>query len=199
MLAHAFGHVAFSELGDLDQTLAAGGAQCIRGYQHGVVEAAVGGAGQRAGAIHRRNAQTCAGQLDFDLLDACVHGLGHAYMYVTGHDVTRSLKRCSGRLPDALQASRCRDGVMMENSMKYLELGARGFRSKAPAACDGLRIGRDLLQACYNQIGEVGMFFFRHRLSQVAPVCRSIASPLGRTACLQGAQAELEVAQSRAR
>lgn len=182
-LAHELAHVVVTRVREVQRALALGGTQCSDGYQHGVVEAASADAGPR----------TCARRRTAELRDACDHALGHRYLMRTGHDVHRALRLCREHLHDHA-IERCFDGVLMENSMQFVRLGAALYGLHAPHACDGLRLQGMLRFTCYAEIGEVGMFVFRHRLDPVRRVCARVRNAYGRRACLRGAREELELA-----
>jgi hypothetical protein len=186
-LAHELAHVVVARVRRVDRALALGGSQCSDGYQHGVIEAAV-----RLAA----GPGTCARRPSADLRDACHHALGHRYLIETRYDVRAALARCRTALRGTA-AERCSDGVMMENSMQYMRLGTGLYALHAPHACDGLDLHGRLRETCYEEIGEVAMFVFRHRLSGARRVCARIADAYGRRACNAGARAELELSRSR--
>jgi hypothetical protein len=185
-LAHELAHVVVARVKSVDRALGLGGTQCSDGYQHGVVEAAAG-----LGATPR----TCARRPSEELRDACFHALGHRYMYEAAHDVSRALGLCRSRIRRG-GVDRCADGVLMENSMQFMRLGGSLYALHAPHACDGLRLREQLRFTCYAEIGEVGMFVYRHRLARVRPVCARVGTRYGRRACLQGARDELELARA---
>jgi hypothetical protein len=185
-LAHELAHVVVARVRRVDRALALGGSQCSDGYQHGVVEAAAGvGAGP----------STCARRRSEELRDACHHALGHRYLIATRYDVRAALARCRERLRGE-PAERCTDGVMMQNSMQFMRLGAALYALHAPHACDGLHLHGRLRATCYEEIGEVAMFVFRHRLPGARRVCARVATAYGRRACNAGARAELELSRS---
>ena len=131
-LAHELAHVVVTRVREVQRALALGGTQCSDGYQHGVVEAVSADAGPR----------TCARRRTAELRDACDHALGHRYLMRTGHDVHRALRLCREHLHDHA-IERCFDGVLMENSMQFVRLGAALYGLHAPHACDGLRLHGD--------------------------------------------------------
>jgi hypothetical protein len=185
-LAHELAHVVVARVRSVDRALGLGGSQCSDGYQHGVVEAATGvGAGPA----------TCARRRSEELRDACHHALGHRYLIETRYDVRAALERCRARLRGQ-SAERCSDGVLMQNSMQFMRLGTALYTLHAPHACDGLHLSGRLQLTCYEEIGEVAMFVFRHRLSGARRVCARVVSAYGRRGCNAGARAELELTRS---
>jgi hypothetical protein len=197
ILAHAFGHIAFTAIGRFDRALAAGGNQCTNGYQHGVVEAAISGAGTKVGQIKFGTVRTCFERPDADAVDACMHGLGHGYMYETNDNVERSLARCHAEIGDSGYAQRCADGVLMENSMQFMLRGENRFRKAVPRACSKLRLPLAELKGCYGEIGEVSMFVFGHELEKALAVCAQVGRKGARGWCEAGARSELELVQSK--
>jgi hypothetical protein len=185
-LAHDLAHAVVARVHRVDRALGLGGTQCSDGYQHGVMEAAAGVGG---------GPSTCARRRSEELRDACHHALGHRYLIQALYDVRAALARCAARLRGQ-PAERCADGVMMENSMQFMRLGTALYTLHAPHACDGLHLRAGLQQTCYEEIGEVAMFVFRHRLSGARRVCARVASAYGRRACNAGAVAELELSRS---
>lgn len=187
-LAHDFGHVGFEVQGGLTAAMRAGDASCLNGYYHGVVEAAV----HHASSGGKLNiAEMCTGLRDDGLAyDACVHGLGHGLMHVSG-DVMQARQTCAS-LRDGYAHQRCVDGVFMENSMRYLDLDDAHYRAVAPRACDGLSLPSAELDSCNSEIGEIAMFYYRHDLNAAIEICRAIGNSPNAAACERGAREELE-------
>lgn len=201
MLAHHLGHLAYPAHGDVARAIRAGDKRCGNGYYHGVVEAALHPS-NAAGHSHSPAdpASLCVGlKGDEAAYDGCVHGLGHGFMHASGHDVYESLKNC-GRLPAAYEQHRCEGGVFMENAMRYLDLDDESYLREAPRACDGLVLAGNRSHLCANQVGEIAMFYFRHRLDRALALCEAMANPTARAACRQGAEEEgASIAQERAK
>jgi len=191
-LAHDFGHIGFEASGNLAAAIRAGDADCLNGYYHGVVEAAVH---HEASQGTLEIAGTCAElRGDGPAYDACVHGLGHGLMHISGDDVMQSLLTCA-TLPDDYARQRCVDGVYMENSMRYLDLDDAHYRTSAPRACDGLALPPAERDACIGQIGEIAMFYYRHDLKAALAICRAIGNGPAGAACELGARGELETSK----
>jgi hypothetical protein len=190
-LAHVFGQVAFEVSGRLPIALREGSADCLNGYYHGVVEAAVQ---QAAMEGKLQIAELCKGaRPGGPAYDACVHGLGHGLMRVY-NNVLRSRQEC-GKLANDYARDRCIGGVYMQNSMQYLNLNDAGYRAAAPHACDGLALPPDDLAQCFGQIGEIAMFYYRHDLPAALEICRAVGSGGDAAACERGAREELETSQ----
>lgn len=191
LLAHDFGHVGFEVQGSLATAMRAGDASCLNGYYHGVVE----------GALHRAAskgkieiAEMCKDLRGDNLAyDACDHGLGHGLMHVTG-DVMKSRQYCT-TLPGNYDRQRCVDGVLMENSMRYLDLDDAHYRQSAPRACAGLSLSHAELDSCDEEIGEIALFHYKHDLNAAFEICQAIGNISDDAACERGAREELVTSQ----
>lgn len=191
-LAHDFGHVGFEVQGSLAAAIRAGDAGCLNGYYHGVVEAAVHHAASQGPLEIAGMCTELRG--DGPAYDACVHGLGHGLMHVSGDDVMESRQKCA-TLPDDYARQRCVGGVYMENSMRYLDLDDARYRAWAPHACDGLALPPAERDACIGQIGEIAMFYYRHDLMAALGICRAVGGGPDTSACERGARGELETSK----
>jgi hypothetical protein len=191
-LAHDFGHIGFDVSGNLAAAIRAGDADCLNGYYHGVVEAAV----MQNASEGRLDIAGMCDELrdDGTAYDACVHGLGHGLMHVSGDDVMQSRRTCA-TLPDQYARQRCVDGVYMENSMRYLHLDDTHYRASAPRACDGLALPPVERETCNGQIGEIAMFYYRHDLEAALGICRAIGIQTDESSCEHGARGELETSK----
>lgn len=117
---HYLGREAYGKEGSVQATYPSCTEACWGGCYHGVIEAHLALMGLILGVddakIIDEVIQTCGAAHEYAVpLEhaECLHGLGHALMYITGEDLFRSLEFC-----DALgeQASICYGGVFMENS-----------------------------------------------------------------------------------
>ena len=189
--AHDFGHVGFEVQENLTTAMRAGDASCLNGYYHGVVEAALHHAASQ-GKLDI--ADMCMDLRGDDLAyDACDHGLGHGLMHVSG-DVMQSRQECSSLRGD-YDRQRCVDGVLMENSMRYLDLDDAHYRESAPRACAGLSLSTTELESCDEEIGEIAMFHYRHDLNAAFEICRAVGNSSDDAACELGARKELETSR----
>ncbi len=198
IFAHHFGHAAFhyEYRHDLTRTFLLGEGVCSNGYYHGVVESAIGGDKTPGPHDHVLPdvdlAHLCDGLLtDPQRYDACVHGVGHGLMYKHDHDITESLEHCQ-ELLTAQARHRCDGGVFMQNAMNYLELEEAAYEQAAPLACEGLSLTATHFSLCYLNIGEIGMFYYKHDLARTQQLCDRISNAAGRAECHQGAKDEAE-------
>jgi len=191
LLAHDFGHVGFEVQGSFATAMRAGDTSCLNGYYHGVVEAAL----HHAASKGRLDIADMCKDLRGDSLayDACDHGLGHGLMHVYG-DVMKSRQDCTS-LRSSYDRQRCVDGVLMENSMRYLDLDEAQYLKSAPRACTGLSLSPAELISCNEEIGEIAMFHYKHDLNAAINICRAIGNISDEAACERGAREELVTSQ----
>ena len=211
MLAHHYAHIAYQVRGDFEAVFRDGSSKCNDGYYHGVVEAAFyalatgtnelpthHGAGQPAstalqdGPLPAEVMGLCEPFLeDARLYFECVHGIGHGLMYTYEHDVTRSLPGCA-HFADPGLAEYCRDGVFMENVLRFLPLDEADFEKFAGTACDGLDLDDDDFGACYFNIGEIATIYMKHDGLKATSFCNDLdASRQAKESCTTGVSHEM--------
>jgi hypothetical protein len=188
MIAHHLGHEAFAASGNLSQALEMGDVRCMKGYYHGVMEAALA---TRAKQGERGIVGLCDPFFGEEKRwDGCVHGLGHGLMWRNDHDLERSIADCDTLSPDQGR-NRCEDGVLMENSLRYALLPEDEYASLAPHACDARSLTAEQRLGCQLNIGDVAMLHYRHDLSRARALCATIGGGAGAHAeCERGAKEE---------
>ncbi|MEX2028139.1 MAG: hypothetical protein WD988_01400 [Candidatus Curtissbacteria bacterium] len=119
---HFVGQEEYKRVKNLGQALSEGSFVCFEGYQHGVVEGyfvdqnisiEAGSA-----ALEKEIQNVCGKQDDYDkpeLFSQCLHGIGHAAMFLTQNEVPMSLELCD-MLQSDTKEEYCYSGVFMENS-----------------------------------------------------------------------------------
>jgi len=188
MIAHHLGHEAFAASGNLAQALEMGDVRCMKGYYHGVMEAALA-------ARVKQGERGIIGLCDpffgeEKRWDGCVHGLGHGLMWRNSHDIESSIADCDTLSLDQGR-SRCEDGVLMENSLRYALLPENEYASLAPHACDVRSLTEEQRLGCQLNIGAVAMLHYRHDLSRALALCTAIGGGAeARAECERGAKEE---------
>lgn len=96
---HALGRVVFAESSNLEEALGVCGARCTSGCMHGVLMEAFAIEGdQHVTNLDVRNKlkAVCGNQAmqKHHKLGACVHGVGHALMVLSGYDRATGIKEC---------------------------------------------------------------------------------------------------------
>ncbi len=116
---HVLGRSAYQEYGSLPKAFARADYFCWSGYYHGVVEGALRGVREkditRDTLFNLCSTSVAMPTQSFDQFN-CMHGIGHALMYITKNELPHSLIRCND-LPDEWSTQHCATGVFMENSL----------------------------------------------------------------------------------
>ena len=118
LIMHQIGHAAAHEYGTLGEAFMHGNNDCQNGYYHGVVEEFFKNDDPNSMTISDlRN--FCNGVSNISSSSNaelnCVHGVGHALIYMTGDDLPRSLLRCGDFATD-ITKSQCATGAFMQHS-----------------------------------------------------------------------------------
>lgn len=126
-VAHFVGRRAFEENPNIRDLYEHSSPACWGGFYHGVIESYFN--------VHPykdpqefvdRIKSVCGKVTDYSvprLFSECTHGIGHGMMYVSDHDLLKSLKWCD-ELPDESSRTSCYGGVFMENSSSSTVTGS---------------------------------------------------------------------------
>ena len=121
---HEIGRAAFYEYGSIAGAYAEADYACWGGYLHGVIEAAL--SRKKLSDISAESLRTMCdaakknGETSFGHF-SCVHGIGHALMFVSKNDLPQSLFRCDD-LANKWESDNCANGAFMQNLFsKYNE------------------------------------------------------------------------------
>ncbi len=115
---HHIAHIAVHQFKDFGNAMYHGTTLCQNGYYHGVVEEYL--RNENADALSPEELRNfCSTSLSatssaMDTLN-CVHGIGHALMYMTRNNLPKSLIRCGDFLNDHMR-SQCLTGAFMQES-----------------------------------------------------------------------------------
>lgn len=113
---HQIAHVAVHEFKNFGNAMYHGTTLCQNGYYHGVVEEYL--RNENVDVLTPTDLQNfcrtslSATSLATDTLN-CIHGIGHALMYMTRNDLPKSLVRCGDFLDDHMR-SQCLTGAFMQ-------------------------------------------------------------------------------------
>lgn len=162
---HFFGREIYHKNGDIQQSLNQCTSTCFQGCQHGVLEGYLADRNISYDdnlALRNEIVIICGKQETYTkraLYNECLHGLGHALMFVTDSDLPRSLKLCDA-LQNNEESSWCWSGAFMENSTSSTD---RDHPSKYLKADDPLYpcniMDRKYLNTCYKL---QGFYFFTY-------------------------------------
>ena len=187
--AHAVAYAAVEALG-VDRAFRLATAHCRLGYLHGAAE--VAGAGSEAGA--RRAGTRCSGFRKRDLVASCSHGFGHALVRARPAALAHSLDACRRAARLGIHPLPCEAGVLMQHSLQYADLPESELAGAASRGCAELAAASRRTR-CYRNIGLVAALVNGHDLRRAAAVCRGVRPASPATACLAGAQREIDEAR----
>ena len=144
---HDLGKLIYERAGEVHRALTTCDDVCNSGCMHGVFRQAISGvATESAGnetdpkALAARVESACASNGDYSVGD-CIHGLGHAFMYMADYDVQKAVAYCD-QLGTYAKSYYCATGAYMELTNNpptgYLDGKSIYFpcdQSPYPAAC----------------------------------------------------------------
>ena len=184
---HDLGKLIYERAGEIRRALATCDGVCNSACMHGVFRQAMsgiaaGGAGDVAKpqALAARVETACATNGEYSIGD-CIHGLGHAFMYMADYDVQKAMDYCD-QLGAYAKSYYCATGAYMELANNppagYLSGKSIYFpcdQSPYPAACFRYRFPVSL-RDFYESGGNLG---------QLARGCLALERP-SRLGCFHG-------------
>ena len=184
---HDLGKLLYERIGEIRRALATCEGVCNSACMHGVFRQAMSGVAEdRAGhelepqALAARVETACATNGEYSIGD-CIHGLGHAFMYMANYDVHKAMNYCD-QLGAYAKSYYCATGAYMElanNPPANYLIGKSIYfpcdQSPYPAACFRYRFPVSLADF-YNAGGSLG---------QLARGCLALDRPF-RLGCFHG-------------
>ena len=184
---HDLGKVIYERAGEIRRALATCEGVCNSGCMHGVFRQAMSGVAAAASghdaeptALAARVETACAANGEYSIGD-CIHGLGHAFMYMANYDVHEAMGFCD-QLGSYARSYYCATGAYMELANNppdgYLTGKSIYFpcdQSPYPAACFRYRFPVSL-RDFYDSGGS---------LEQLARGCLALERPY-RLGCFHG-------------
>jgi hypothetical protein len=191
--AHRLAHAAYRVVGDVGRAFLLGGRQCRLGYLHGAVEASGAETVVGAHTTHGVALPLCDRFPMQAERSACAHGLGHALMLRTGHDLLASVEGCEAAARKGLARVPCERGVMMQNSLRYAERA--DFTVASLRGCETVEREQRLRRLCLENVGVVAALSLGHDVSRASATCRRLTRTPERSICLAGAHGEIREAR----
>ena len=185
---HEIGRVAYDERGSIADAYAHADFSCWGGYLHGVVEASLRGkklADIASGAIHTMcDSVRGDGEKSFTHF-SCVHGIGHALMFVSDNDLTNVLSRCDD-LGDIWETRQCANGAFMQNMFSNYDDHASDFIDKNDLhyPCNITRV--DEQDVCYQVQSKAIIDGLGGDFQKAFRFCGDLASSTLSVACTSG-------------
>lgn len=150
---------------------------CHGGCYHGVLEQYLKEKNLALDGIYKEFPGVCGEEKNFTtplIFNECLHGMGHAAMFVTDMEVPESLKLCD-TLPDQEAMERCYGGVFMENSSSSTNVDHPGKYIKANDPlypCNTLP--EKYSRLCYRYQSSHFALISSHDWNKVANLCLSV-------------------------
>ncbi|MBI3290513.1 cupredoxin domain-containing protein [Candidatus Microgenomates bacterium] len=115
---HYLSRNEYQKMGSIPEVYAQCDSTCHGGCYHGVLEQYLKEKNLAGNALYTEFPKVCGKPEDFDkplVFNECLHGMGHAAMFVTDIEVRQSLELCD-TIGTQEGRERCYSGVFMENS-----------------------------------------------------------------------------------
>lgn len=178
-VTHYLGRQEFARVNNAPEAYTACDSTCHGGCYHGVLEAHLKTVAGRAdlSALNDHFTNLCGAIIDYSrplLYYECLHGLGHAAMFVTDADLHASLAMCD-LLPDKESSDRCYSGVFMENSSSSTNIDhpSRFLEADDPYyPCNAL--AERYQQLCYRYQSSHFALLAKHDWDEVARLCAGV-------------------------
>lgn len=178
-VTHYLGRQEFTRLSSAAEAYAACDSTCHGGCYHGVLEAHLKSVAGRAdsSALNEHFTSLCGAIDDYNrplLFYECLHGLGHAAMFVTEDDLHASLAMCD-LLASKESSDRCYSGVFMENSSSSTNIDHPSQFLKADDPyypCNNL--ADRYQQLCYRYQSSYFALLVKHDWDQVSRLCNGV-------------------------
>lgn len=127
-LTHYLGRSAYKKIGNIPDVYTQCTSVCQGGCYHGVIESYFGEQILSLGDVARLAQKVrgaCGEERDYGkplLYTECVHGIGHALMFISQNDLPFALRFCD-EFASARERETCYTGVFMENSSSATTIG----------------------------------------------------------------------------
>jgi len=212
--AHELGQAIFARVKEINLALRECKTRCTTGCMHGVLMEAFGKATLLD--VTTQMVSFC-GESELTQMHRsgnCAHGMGHALMISSGHDIQKSLTACSS-FPNLAMEYYCATGVFMEHMMTgkskhrrpeslhspcdlYTRYPAACYRYKVPQLLHALGGDTDkivdacsalapaLRLGCFHGVGAAHIRAIARKPGLLSTVCRH-GTPDERVICIEGA------------
>lgn len=185
---HAIGRSAFHEYGSIAKAYTEADYSCWGGYLHGIVEASM--RSKKPMDISALYLRTICdevhgdGKITFPYF-SCVHGIGHALMYVMNNNLPDVLLRCDD-LGNTWEARQCANGAFMENLLANYSDHRSNFLPDDDVHFPCSIVREKDQDVCYQVQGRFILDHYNWNFSQAFAFCGELTPPPLRIACAQG-------------
>jgi hypothetical protein len=179
-VTHYLGRFEFLKTRSVPIAFQNASAVCHGGSYHGVIEGYFADKGIALDDIEALEVEVrnvCGQESDYEkknIYSECVHGIGHAMMFITEGELTASLEFCDS-LASRSEQTTCYGGVFMENSSSSTNLDhpSKYLKNDDPLyPCSILT--EKYLDTCYSYQSSHFALISNHDWSKVIELCRSV-------------------------
>ncbi len=181
-VTHFIGRRAYEINSSVPDLYAHGNSACWGGFYHGVIEGYFGSKNLNPNnsgdpRIAKEIINVCGKESDYTsprFYSECVHGVGHAMMFITKADLPLSLSWCD-KLNTLSDRVTCYGGVFMENSSSSTSIDHPSKYIKKDDSfypCDSL--GEKYLDTCYQYQSSYFAKLVNYNWSENAKICSEV-------------------------
>ena len=185
---HEIGHAAFEEYGSIAKAYAHADYTCWGGFLHGVVEESM--RGRTIDDIEKDELNSMCkvvkgvGEKSFEYF-SCVHGLGHALMFVSNNDLPKTLIHCDD-LSNVWEARQCANGAFMQNMFSNYNDHASDYVSKTDLHVPCNIVRENLQDVCYQVQGKLILDRLSWDFDKAFTFCATLPTGTTSAACVSG-------------
>ncbi len=185
---HEIGHEAFNEYGSIGEAYAHADYSCWGGYLHGVVEESMRGRSLDDIGKDELNSMCDVvkggGEKSFEHF-SCVHGLGHALMFVSNNELLKVISHCDD-LNSVWEARQCANGAFMQNMFSNYNDHVSDFTSKEDMHVPCNLVREDLQDVCYQVQGKLILDRLTWDFDKAFTFCAGLPTATTSAACVSG-------------
>lgn len=185
---HEIGHEAFEEYKSIGEAYAHADYTCWGGYLHGVVEESMRGRKLDDISADELNGMCdvvkSGGEKSFEHF-SCVHGLGHALMFVSDNDLPKVITHCDG-LHSVWEARQCANGAFMQNMFSNYNDHASDYISKTDLHVPCNMVREDMQDVCYQVQGKLILDRLSWDFDKAFTFCAALPTATTSAACVSG-------------
>ena len=180
-VTHYLSRLEYDKQGSIAKVYAQCDSTCHGGCYHGTLEAYLKEKTNETGfTLASQFAKVCGEKSDYQKpieFNECLHGMGHAAMFVTEMELRESLKLCD-TISDQQYKERCYTGVFMENSSSSTSFDHASIYIKADDPfypCNALE--EKYLSLCWQYQSSYFSIINKQDWKKVADLCLQIPTP----------------------
>ncbi len=192
---HEIGRVAYKEYGSIGSAYTEADYTCWGGYLHGVVEASMRGrniADVSASELRSMCSEVKGNDSKSFEYFSCVHGIGHALMFVSNNDLLTSLTHCDDLL-NSWEIRQCANGAFMQNMFSNFNEHVSEFATKDDLHYPCNVVREDEQDICYQVQSKLIIDGLGGDFGKALQFCGELISSTSSKACASGVGAGVSI------